>query len=194
MNQEDTPVHVAMGQPAPELFEHWERLREKYLPFLNTHKKTGVELLTYLKSKYPLKPECSDRAIEVGRFNAMEYLRNLELLNEFPSLDIMVFKVLDRKNGAALYRTQQEDYQKHTDWWRFILKTDDPYFEDDLFPLPIYIFLEKNSGFAYVEGSPRLGDEIELFLGHNEKELENSFLAAYYIELLKRYDQLPLVP
>jgi len=58
------------------------------------------------------------------------------------------------------------------------------------FPLPILVNVEKNSGYICVEGSPALSNEIELFQGHNAKELENIYTVACYVKLLKKVGQL----
>lgn len=63
--------------------------------------------------------------------------------------------------------------------------------QDDIYKdVPIIIGIESETGFAFVEGSKELSDEITAFQGLDSDELTNYYLVANYVRCLQKYNRL----
>ena len=173
------------------IISKWQAIYDENRPLLKPNKKSAEEVIRYLQEKYPIITENSAEAKEVATFNIAEGLKHsgTEEQQDPSSFQIITFKVQNERNGANLYRTQQQDYLDVVAEFRKIHDDAQDIPADD-FPMPILVNVEINSGFIYVEGSPALSNEIELFQGHNAKELENIYTVACYVKLLKKAGQL----
>lgn len=181
-------VETEVNEP---IISKWRALYDEYRPLLKSNKKSADEVIRYLQEKYPMVIENSAEAKEVATFNIAEGLKHsgTEEQQDPSSIQLVIFKVQDKGNGANLYRTQQQDYLDVVAEFRKIHNDAQDISPDD-FPLPILVNIEMNSSYIYVEGSPTLSNEIEIFQGHNAKELENIYIVACYVKLLKKVGQL----
>ncbi len=161
----------------------WKAVHKKYRPVLAPCRKTQAEVLRYIQNKYETLPENSAQALEVGRQNAIQYASLFETVDA--CLDITVLAICDTGAGQALYATQQQDYADAMEYWRKV-HDDAEDIPPDAFPLPILVFVDKNGGYVGVEGSPRLETELTAYRGLNEKELDNFYVVARYIEALEK--------
>lgn len=66
----------------PELIEEWKNIYEQYHPFLIPNRKSGEELITYLESRYQVKPIQNDEAKQIVIDNIMSNLAFKEKLPE----------------------------------------------------------------------------------------------------------------
>jgi len=181
-------VETEVNEP---IISKWSEIYDEYRPLLKPNKKSADEVIRYLQEKYSMAIENSVEAKEVASFNIAEGLKNSGTVEQQDpsSFQLVIFRVQDERNGANLYRTQQQDYLEVVAEFRKIHDDAQDIPADD-FPLPILVNIEMNSGYIYVEGSPTLSNEIELFQGHNAKELENIYIVACYVKLLKKAGQL----
>lgn len=185
-NQESNKIEsaVIVGERDDAVLRGWQEVYNEYRPLLKPNKKPAAGVLDYLQKKYHMAVFDSERAREVARLNFTENLKHSKTGGPPHEFKIVVYGVENSGGGAELYRTQQHDFIESTAEWRKICKDAEDIPSED-FPFPILVNFDMNSGLVYVEGSPRLSDEIEVFQGHSEEELENTYIVARYVKLLK---------
>lgn len=131
---------------------------------LKPNKKTGESIIKYLERKYP--------TVEV-QSEELEYmvLQNIEnnnfykekLNNRNPIIKMYIIK--DEDKGHELYTKQEEKFERHL----------------------IFIGIEIQTSFFFVEGSSYLNDEIIAFSGLDEEDIKNEFLVAQYIQCKEKF-------
>lgn len=151
-----------------EMVAEWKRIWKEYRDKLCPNRKSGEELVFYLTQKYPVQERTDSQAIEVVVQNVMQNDCFSERLPAGVSPVPMAFTVENAGAGEELYRQQ------------------DKVFEGS----PIFVGIEQQTGFFCVEGSSLLWDELFAFRGLDEKDLENFYLVAEYVNCLKRFGRL----
>lgn len=148
----------------PEMVEKWRNDHEKYRPLLKANRKTGQELLDYLKSRYTLEEITDSRSKSVICQNILdnEYYRRKLPLDGFP--DPLAFTIKREGNGIRLYESQDEIFEG----------------------MVIFVGIDLSSGVYQVEGSSMLWDELLAFQGLDDDDLENPYLVSEYVEQLKK--------
>ena len=190
---EDNTIYSAIIEVTRDnaVLAKWKALHEKYRSLLIPNKKSGQEILDYITGKYPLEPNTSAKLKKVVEMNARENHAYLPdgLFDNPESLNTRCFTVKNVGLGKLLYDNQQQDYKDYISKIReYIPDAEDMPAEE--FPIPILIGIEMHSGYVHTEGSPALSNELTMFCGLNEKELEHIYLVAHYIELLQSHNRL----
>ena len=155
-------------EPSIEEIAGWKQVFSVYRPRLKPNRKSGEELLAYLRSCYPLRMLADADADQVVIQNI---LFNESLSRELPpGVAPRPVCCIVESTGAseALYREQ-----------------------DDCFAgIEIFVGIDLVTGYFVVEGNSRLWDELYAFRGLNERDLENYYSVAEYVACLKRFDLL----
>lgn len=156
---------MLMEEATPEKINEWKGIWKKYKNVLVSNRRTGEELIKYIKERYILRELNNEKAKEVVKNNILKNRVYTDRLSESQSPNILTFIVENRDEGSCLYENQDEIY-KGTE---------------------IFIGVDIESGFFHVEGSSLLWDELMAFKGLDEEELQNYFSVAMYILSLKRF-------
>lgn len=162
---------MLMQEPVPELVKKWKAIYVEYKTKLYPNKKTALEIIEYLKQKYPITEKTEQELKQV--------VVNNVLLNEcyskkLPNSKTPVAKVFYIENmglGKHLYEKQDDVFKGNN----------------------IIVGVELNSAFFMVEGSSMLWDELFAFRGLDEDDLNNFYLVAEYITCLQKFDMLETV-
>ncbi len=159
---------MLMHEPTPRMAEEWKRTFEQYATQLVPDRKTGEEVLQYLKDKYPLEETKDDRWNQVTLGNMMQNRHLAEKLPAGKTPRTAVFHVLDTDAGKTLYKRQDALFKGQT----------------------ITVGVEIETGAFHVEGSSLLWDELFAYRGLDEADLQNFYLVAEYVSCLKRFGKL----
>ncbi len=155
-------------EPSKEEIAGWKQVFTAYRPRLKPNRKSGEELLAYLRSRYPLRMLADATADQVVIQNI---LLNESLSRELPpggAPQPVCCMVESTGAGEALYQEQ-----------------------DDCFAgIEIFVGIDLVTAYFVVEGSSRLWDELYAFRGLNETDLMNYYSVAAYIACLERFDLL----
>lgn len=191
-NHQPEKINIEVAALGESVINEWKAVYNEYRPLLKPGKRPAGDVLNYLREKYVLSLSESKEFKEIAALNIAERLKHTGIAGqEDPSsFRIEVYKIENKGNGAGLYNAQQQDYKELIAGFRKIHSGDAQDIPPDEFPIPILVNIEMNSGHIHVYGSPALDDEIELFQGHTEKELENIYITARYVGLLKKSGML----
>lgn len=147
-------------------------------------------VLDHIQEKYALREINSLQAMKVVQNNVMKNPHMKAKLQLDKPLDIQVFEVMNEGEGEKLYALQESEHYQTME----LLKEAMTDFNDyDYAPMPITIGVEHNSGYFFVEGSQRLFDEVIMYQGLDESDLNNTYLVADYVETLQKYNRLEQV-
>jgi hypothetical protein len=146
----------------------WKRTWAEYRDRLKLGRKSGAEILAYLREKYPLEEIVDDSAKRVVLENARSVEPLLGRLADSEVLEAVVFLVRDESVGHELYELQDRVFQS----------------------VPIFVGVERTTGFFHVEGSSRLWDELNAFRGVDEADLTNFYRVSEYVTSLRRFGLL----
>ena len=155
-------------EPTIEEIAGWKQVFTAYKPRLKPNRKSGEEVLTYLRSRYPLRDLADADADQVVIQNI---LLNESLARELPpgGASQPVCCLIERVGaGDALYREQDACFAG----------------------IEIFVGIDLVTGYFVVEGSSLLWDELYAFRGLNERDLSNCYSVAEYIACLERFDLL----
>lgn len=170
-----------------EIVKEWKETYKKYRPLLKPNRKSVNEILEYIKLKYPVEEDKSDKAREVVEKNVLYNHYRKKLSENDKTLSVVVFRVKNEDNAIKLYENQESDHVKFMGKMKKTIKDFQPYsFE----PVPIIIGAERKSGCIFVEGSQELSEEITIVQGLDSDELKNYYLVANYINILKKHNKL----
>lgn len=168
--------------------EELKAIYDEYIPYLKPNIKDAEEMINHIKSKYPTEEDASARGKKVVELNALGYRKYLpdDIFQEDTAPDTTALTVKNEGAGKTLQDKQEQDYYDLLKEQKKLIKN----IEELPFEKYPIIGIEKHSGYVFVEGSPSLADEIILLQGLNAKELKNIYLVAYYIQILKKNNQL----
>ncbi|SHJ96754.1 hypothetical protein SAMN02745163_02949 [Clostridium cavendishii DSM 21758] len=162
---------MLMQEPKPEMVEEWKEVWVEYKDKLLPNRKSGREVLEYLRSKYILEELNDDNANQIVMYNL---LYNKPLAEKLPigvEPSVVIFVIQNKDNGRFLYGNQDEIFRGNK----------------------VIVGVELESGFFYVEGSSLLWDELYAFQGLDENDIQNFFCVAGYISCLKKFGLLERV-
>lgn len=161
---------MLMQEATSEMVESWKTIYNEYKEKLYPNKKTALEIIEYLKQKYPLMEQTEEEIKQVVVDNVILNESNHKLHNG-KLLTVKVFYIENIGLGNSLYKKQ-----------------------DDVFKgCKIIVGVELETAFFMVEGSSLLWDELFAFRGLDEDDLSNFYLVAEYITCLKKFDMLDSV-
>lgn len=152
-----------MKEPTKEDVKKWKVLHATYRSILKPNRKNGKEMLAYIQEHYPvqvvLNQEWQDGLCE-------ELVANEAFKEKVP---------VGKKLEATCLKVE------HTSETAYLFENRASIFQD----CEIYIGLEIQSGYMHIEGSDVLYDELFVYQGLDEYDLENPFLVAQYVTLSK---------
>lgn len=157
-----------MQKATPEMIEEWKKVWNEYKDKLLPNRKSGKEVVEYLKSKYSLEELHDDNAKQVVINNVLYNKIYRDKLPTGTEPSSVTFIVKNQDNGESLYENQDEIFKVNK----------------------IFVGVELESGFFCVEGSSLLWDELCVFQGLDEKDIRNYFCVAEYISCLKKFGRL----
>ncbi len=164
-------------EPTKKEFEQWKARWIKYKEKLQPNRKSGIELLNYLQSKYVLTEIYDKKAADAIICNVTTNEPYAEKLPEGSIPVPRAFFLENSGNGEHFYRPENKD---PIDLWGGDITR-------------IFVGIDIVSGFYMVEGSTMLWDELCAFQGVDEKDLQNYVCVAEYINSLKRFGKLGTV-
>jgi hypothetical protein len=159
---------MLMQKATPEIVERWKEVWNKYKDKLVPNRKSGKEVVEYLKNKYFLEELHDDNAKQVVINNVLYKKPYADKLPMGAELSAVTFIVENQVNGKFLYENQDKVFKGNN----------------------IFVGVEIESGFFCVEGSSLLWDELYVFRGLDEKDIQNYFSVAEYISCLKKFGLL----
>jgi len=155
-------------KPSEKDIQEWKSVYEEYKALLRPNVKHAIQVLEYIKKKYPLKEETSETYKEIVVSNIK---MNNHLAAKIPdgkeSIPIL-FTVPNQGNAVALYEAQEKVYKG----------------------CQIYLGVELETGYFFIEGSDELADEVTAFKGLDSDDMVNFYLVANYVRCLKKYNML----
>lgn len=162
---------MLMQEATPEMVERWKEVWNKYKGKLLPNRKSGKEVVEYLKDKYLLSELHDDNAKQVVINNVLYNKSYVDKLPMGAEPSVVTFVIENKDNGKFLYENQDEIFKENN----------------------IFVGVEIESGFFCVEGSSLLWDELYVFQGLDEKDIQNYFCVAEYISCLKKFGLLESV-
>lgn len=165
------------GAPTKKELEQWKDVWMKYKEKLQPNRKSGIELLNYLQSEYVLTELHDKKFADVIIGNVTMNAPYSEKLPDGALPIPRVFFVENSGKGERFYRSENKD---SVDLWGGNITR-------------IFVGIDIVSGFYMVEGSTMLWDELCVFQGVDEKDLQNYVCVAEYINSLKRFGKLETV-
>ncbi|EKQ52787.1 MULTISPECIES: hypothetical protein [unclassified Clostridium] len=156
---------MLMQKATPEMVERWKEVWNDYKDKLRPNRKCGKEVVEYLKNKYFLEELHDDNVKQVVINNILYNKPYADRLSVDVEPSAVTFIVKNKDNGKFLYENQDEIFKGNN----------------------IFVGVELESGFFCVEGSSLLWDELYVFRGLDEKDIQNYFCVGEYISCLKKF-------
>ncbi len=159
--------------PDSKTLQKMKAIWENHKDILKPNRKSGAEILSYLESNYPLK--------EIFDKDALDVVSENVLMNEYDAEKLRggqpvpkAFYLENRGKGNRFYLPENKD--DVSIWGEEITR--------------IFVGIDITSGFFTVEGSSLLWDELCVFRGVDEADLQNFAATAIYIEAKERIESL----
>lgn len=159
---------MLMQEPTPEMVENWKKVWREYKDRLRPNRKSGTELVEYLKKHYPVRELKDEKAIRMVTLNVLDNEPFAEKLPEGAAPLPVCFIVRNDGEGKRLYEAQDEVFKN----------------------IEILVGIDLASGCFFVEGSSLLWDELFAFQGLDERDINNYYLVAEYISCLEKFGVL----
>lgn len=155
---------MLMQEPTPEMVRTWRETYDTYRPKLNPNNKPIQDVIAYLKQNYPVRERTEQNLLPVIIDNVTlnEYYAH-KIPSGKPPL-AQVFQIENTGKGKSLYENQDEIFKGCT----------------------IIVGFELESGYFMVEGSSRLWDELFVYRGLDEDDLNNYYLVAEYVACIQK--------
>lgn len=133
-----------MQEVTPEMKEQWKCVWNEYKSKLRPNRRTGNEILEYIKNKYPLRDLANnEKYLQVVSENVLRNQVFTEKLPAGKSPVPIAFIIENAGQGTRLYEMQDEAFMGNE----------------------IFVGVDIESGFYCVEGSSLLWDELCAFQG-----------------------------
>ena len=159
---------MLMQKATPEMIEMWKEVWNDYKDKLRPNRKSGKEVVEYLKNKYFLEELHDDNAKQVVINNILYNKPYADRLPVGVEPSAVTFIVKNKDNGKFLYKNQDKIFKGNN----------------------IFVGVDLETGFFCVEGSSYLWDELYIFRGLDEKDIQNYFCVGEYISCLKKFGLL----
>lgn len=158
-----------LTQPATEeMLEQWKEIFQTFRPKLSPNRRTGEEVAAYLCQEYVVKELLEEQYWDAIAANVWNNACFSEKLPQGAKPKARVFCIQNEGKGARLYREQDAEF----------------------LGMRIIAGIEIVTGYLYIEGSSALHDELFYYRGLDERDLENCFLVAQYVESARRFGTL----
>ena len=165
---------MIVQNPSKEKLEEWKSTWMQYKDLIKPNRRTGLELLEYLQSRYSLTEIFDADALEAIRYTVTMNEHWSEKLPDGVAPVPRAFYLDNAEQGEKFYRSENQDDAEI--WGNDITK--------------IFVGIDLSSGFYLVEGSTMLWDELCCFQGIDEKDLQNEVIVAQYINALQRFGKM----
>jgi len=162
---------MLMQEPSPEMVKTWKDTFDSYRSRLSPNNKTGLEIVSYLKQKYPVTELTEDDKKQVVSDNILQNECSAKKLPGGISPDPRVFLIQNSGQGKYLYENQDEVFSG----------------------IEIFVGIDLETGYFLVEGSSLLWDELFAFRGLDSDDLNNYYLVAEYIACTEKFGILETV-
>lgn len=159
---------MLMQKPTPEMIEMWKEVWNDFKDKLCPNRKTGKEIVAYLKDKYFLEELHDDNAKQIVINNILYNKPYADRLPVGAEPSVVTFIVVNEDNGKLLYENQDEIFKGNN----------------------IFVGVELETGFFCVEGSSHLWDELYVFRGLDKTDIQNYYCVGEYISCLKKFGLL----
>lgn len=155
---------MLMQEPTPEMVRSWKETYKTFRPGLKPNRKPIQDVIAYLKENYPVRERTEQNILQVVTENVT---RNEYSAHKIPPGKpplAQVFQIENTGTGKNLYENQDEIFKGCT----------------------IIVGFELESGYFMVEGSSQLWDELFIYRGLDEDDLNNYYLVAEYVACVKK--------
>ena len=153
---------MLMEKATKEMIDEWINIFNENKDKLKPNKKTGLEIIEYLKENHSV--------IEIENLKLEVIVHDNIVLNEFSNQKlcgknptIRIFEI----NDDQLYDKQDSCFRGQK----------------------ILVGIEMNTSYYYVEGSSYLFDQLVAFTGLDEKDITNYFIVAQYIMCKSKFSR-----
>jgi len=155
------------GPASKEQLKEWHAVHALFKDKLKPNRKSGREVLEFIKNKYPLEEVNDEMYLKVVADNvsSSDFLK--KRLPNGLEVRPVAFIVKNEGLGKALYDNCEEIW-------------------DDC---PVFVGIDLTTGYVHIEGSCALYDEIFAFQGIDEFDLENCVRVADYVNCIKKFDK-----
>lgn len=157
---------MIFGPASKEKLQEWREIHKQYKDVLAPNRKSGQEVLDYLRAKYALEETKDENSLSVVYNNVMLNDFHKQKLPSGLKPEPKTFILKNEGNGRAIYESRE-------DLWG---------------NCPVFIGIDLTSGFVQIEGSCCLYDEIFAFQGVDAFDIENCVRVADYINCIKKFN------
>ena len=107
------------------IINEWKKTYEEYRQLLKPNRKYIDEILEYIKLKYPVEEDTSDKARKVVEKSVLYNYYSKRLSENDKVLSIVVFRVKNEDNAVQLYDVQRHrrDAKRRQNYGIFISKS-----------------------------------------------------------------------
>lgn len=153
------------SNPTDEQFSNWLKIWQEYAPKLKPNRRTGIEVVRFIKKKY--KTEEIKDVMAAQEFAGCIFRNGSqrEKLPEDTEPNPVILKILNEGPGVDLYENKDEIFSEVKD---------------------ITVIVDISSGCYVVEGSSKLWDELCVYQGVDKYDLDNPVTTGVYVELMKK--------
>lgn len=178
ISQGDGPTTIFLD--TKEISVKADEIFFKYASKLQTNQKAASEVIDYIKSKYSTE-DITASYIQ----NAVQKNMILIAYGSNPSENTsFILQIKNEGSGAILYEKQKEEERL----LRLSLGKDTlSEIADEIEERPIRVFVEQEYNRFSVENSQYLADEIVIYRGLSEEEIQNKWMAAQYISVMIKH-------
>lgn len=157
------------SKPSRRQLDQWRKIWEAEREKLEPNRKSGRQLLDYLRALYTLEPADSGEILEIIAGNVTGSSHCSGKLPHGAEPEPAAFFVLDRGNGSILYQ-ERDALDRLAD--------------------RILVGVDMASGCYHVEGSERLWDELCAYQGLDAADIENYVCGAQYVQCAAQRDRI----
>lgn len=155
-----------MEPATKEMIERWKKIHEMYKNKLSPNRKSGKELVNYLKSRYVLTEIKDEKILSITTMNVLMNAFSNEKLPKGVSPNPVTYYMENEGLGYTLYEKQEAEFAG----------------------TKILIGIDLSSSMYYVEGSSLLWNELCAYQGLDTYDIENYYCVAEYIQCLEQFD------
>ena len=157
---------MILAPVSQEKLNEWREIHKRFKDKLTENRKSGSDVLEYLKSKYLLEELTDQKSLSVVSENVLNNAFYKQKLPENSQPEPKTFVLKNEANGKTVYDNREDIWEG----------------------CPVFIGVDLISGYIHIEGSCLLYDEIFAFQGIDRYDLENFVRVGEYIECIKRFN------
>lgn len=159
---------MLLSEATLEMVAEWKTIRMEYQDRLCANRKSGAAVAAYLAEKYPVQLLQDKRSEQVVISNVLNNKPFAQKLPAGAAPCPVAYHVKNIGEGKALYEEQDSVFGGQR----------------------IFVGIDLTTGYFCVEGSSELWDELYVFRGLDEQDLQNDYCVAEYVSCLKKRGML----